>query len=389
MSHVPSFEVQERILYECEKELSSCIVTLKDDFDTRSSFDRAVLRLDMTSSPGYPYSYEATTNGQWLKWNGVFCDPIQLERLWYDVKLVLSDQWQHVLKTFIKQEPHKKSKVDEKRWRLIMASSLCVQLAWHMLFDDLNDKEIEKSYIIPPQQGIVLPSGGWRLYYDSWKQRGLSHGVDKSAWDWTAPFWAIMLDLDLRFRLLRGSRKKEWLLVAKILYRHMFEDPCILTSNGCLYRQIVPGIMKSGCVSTISINGHCQLFLHIASCLEAGISIFPFPRCCGDDTINHQKHCHLSPYYARFGVIVKSVSNDIEFVGHRFDIDGPKPLYVDKHIKRLLYVPDDILPGFLDSMSRMYVKSSLFGFWESLANDLVGGLPLSHKAINYWYDHAV
>lgn len=385
----PSLEMQERILYECEKEYAGCVWSLDDDFDSFEAFERALRRLDMTSSPGFPYQREAPTNGDWLKWNGVEVDEIQKQRLWFDVQLVMRDQWEHIIRVFIKQEPHKLAKVESGRWRLIMASSLPVQMLWHMLFDDLNDLEIKNSYDIPSQQGIILVAGGWKRYHAAWKELGLTCGVDKSSWDWTAPFWAIMLDLELRRRLGRGDRLQEWITLAKLLYRHMFEIPTLMLSDGQTFKQIVPGIMKSGCVNTISTNSHCQVFLHLAVCLDANIRLRPFPRACGDDTIHHVMHTNHLDLYKRYGVQIKEVSDElIEFVGHEFHDDGPRPMYILKHLKKLRYVSDDVLPQYLDSMARMYVHTDHFYFWERLARALRCPLPLSREAYSYWYDFA-
>lgn len=342
----------------------------------------------MTSSPGYPYMREATTNGQWLHWNGIECDRIQLERLWYDVQMVLEDRWEHRIRVFIKQEPHKISKAREGRWRLIMASSLCVQLVWHMLFDYLNDKEIAESYHIPSQQGLVLVGGGWKRYRKSWVEQGLTVGLDKSAWDWTAPFWCVRMNLELRQRLGRGEKLGEWRKLAELMYRHMFEHPILVLSDGTMLRQLIPGIMKSGCVNTISDNGHDQQFIHCAVAEAQGIEYDPYPPACGDDTLQHPKHTQDLAYYRNFGVQVKSVSEDIEFVGHEFTANGPHPLYFSKHLKKLQYVPDDVLPQYLDSMARMYVHTRYYDIWETMANVAGCPLPLSKSAYLYWYDYA-
>lgn len=385
-SKIPSPLSQQRILYECERAYSRCVWLLRDDFDSRAAFDDAVRRLDMTSSPGWPYQREATTNGQWLKWNGVECDGFQLDSLWHDVQLVLTDQWEHIVRVFIKQEPHKKRKVAENRWRLIMASSLCVQVAWHMLFSALNDIEIDKAYYIPSQQGIVLVGGGWRQFHQSWTHLGTIHGMDKSAWDWTAPYWALKLDLQLRYRLGRGPRMKEWLGKAELLYRHMFEEPVLMTSAGYCFRQVVPGIMKSGCVNTISTNSHCQVFIHMAVCFETGLPIHPLPRVCGDDTLHHSRHVQDLEPYRLYGMQLKSISDTVEFVGHEFHSSGPRPMYLLKHLKKLLYVPEENLEQYLDSMARMYVHTDYFDMWEAIARRLGFVFPLSRHAYLHWYD---
>lgn len=386
-AEAPTQQQINRILYECEKAYSCCIWDLPDNFDSYESFESAVRRLDMTSSPGIPYMREATTNGNWLKFNGVECDYVQLQRLWYDVQLVFQHKFEQILRVFVKPEPHKMSKVQAKRWRLILASPLSVQVAWHMLFDYLNDKEIENAYFIPSQQGAVLVKGGWKIFREQWVNSGTVYGLDKSAWDWTAPSWAIYLDLELRARLGRGRRLSEWEQLATYLYDEMFKTPLLSLSNGTTYRQTIPGIVKSGCVSTISINSHCQVFLHIQYSLALGLPIFPLPKCCGDDTLQSEVHIHNLDVYERFGVKIKSVSRSLEFMGHEILPTGPVPMYILKHFKKLQFVDEQYLPEYLDSMARMYCHSEYYHLWSELARLLNLQLPFSQQYYIYWYDN--
>lgn len=370
-----------------EKAYVGCVWTVDDDFDTFDNFERAIYNLDMQSSPGIPYLKEAHTNGDWLKWNGVEACGIQLRRLWHDVKLVLADEWDTHLRVFIKQEPHKLEKVRDKRWRLIMAAPLCVQIAWHMLFSKMNDLEIKRAYDIPSQQGAVFVGGGWKRYLGSWKDRGLTYGLDKRAWDWTMPYWIIQLERKFRCRMGRGSRIGEWDEKSALLYRRMFEDPYLVLSDGTRLKQVIPGIMKSGCVNTISANSHGQVIGHIAVCIYANIDILPLPCCCGDDTNQHIKHTYHLDVYKRFGIQVKSVSETLEFMGHDFPNEGPRPLYWMKHLKKMHYVDEENLSQYLDSMARMYVHTREFEFWEDIARELGYTLPLSREAYKYWYDY--
>lgn len=380
---------QEHILYLAERAYADhCVWNLPDDYLSYRRFEDSVARLDMQSSPGFPYMREATSNGLWLKWDGLRADEIQKLRLWHDVQLVFRDEYEHITRVFVKQEPHKIAKIEQKRWRLIMASSLPVQVAWHMLFSYLNDIEIDKAYDIPSQQGIVLVKGGWRDFMRSWDYRGLTCGLDKSAWDWTAPKWALDLDLQLRFRLGRGHQMNEWLGYAKILYRRMFEEAKLLLSDGSVYRQTVPGVMKSGCVNTISTNSHCQVFLHLAVCLDMGVTPYPLPVCCGDDTLQHARHAGDLEVYRKYGIVVKSVSDKVEFVGHEFSLEGPRPMYLLKHLKKLRYIKEDDMAQYLDSMARMYVHTPYFQIWSSLASAAGKPLPLSYEAYKFWYDYS-
>lgn len=360
---------------------------MEDDFDSYESFERALRRLDMTSSPGYPYCREATTNGQWLRWTGVDADAVQKMRLWADVRRVMVGDFPNYVRVFIKEEPHKLSKVQEDRWRLILASSLPVQMFWHMLFDQLNDREIDKSYYIPSQQGFKSVGGAWKQYTRSWKQQGKTCGVDKSAWDWTCPWWLLEAELELRARLARGARLEEWATHARRMYRDMFANSILVLSSGASFHQVVPGVMKSGCVNTISTNSHCQVILHLVACFEAEVDPFPLPSACGDDTIQHPRHDVLRSVYERHGVIIKSISDNLEFMGHEFGDSGPRPLYFKKHLYKMKYTPDEILPQYFDSMARMYVHADEYVVWETLAELNGTPLPLSRRAYLYWYDY--
>lgn len=383
----PSPDTLDRILYEMENDYRPVVWVLPDDFDSFGRFKRVVLtRLDMQASPGYPYLREASTVGQWLGWDSFNVNEVRLMRLWYDVQAVIQDRWQHVLKVFIKMEPHKLKKVLSKRWRLIMSNSLPVTVLWHMLFDFMNDLEIEKAYEIPSQQGIRMKGGNWRIFYESWKSAGLSCGLDKSSWDWTAPYWALKLDLRFRYRMGRGDHMERWHGMAQLLYRHMFEEPYVLTSAGLLYRQVVPGIMKSGCVNTISTNSHMQVMIHYAVCLHMGWPLRPTPVCCGDDTLQHEKHTLDVGIYNRFGAIIKEVSDTMEFVGHTFTDNGPIPNYFQKHLKKIAYVAEENQATYLDQMARMYCHTGYFEFWNRVAIRLEKPLPHSRFNYQFWYN---
>lgn len=385
-SAIPTENEKERILYLMEKEYRPVRWRLPDDFDSREAFDRAVRRLDMTSSPGFPYMREASTNGQWLCWNGVCCDPIRLDRLWYDVQRVFDGSFEQFIRVFIKSEPHKSVKAEEGRWRLIMACSLPVQMVWHMLFDYMNDLEIEKAYEIPSQQGLVLVNGGWKLFRKSWIEQGYDSGLDKSAWDWTAPSWALDLDLEFRRRMGYGDRIAEWHRFARYMYDEMFVRPRLILSDGSVWLQTIPGIMKSGCVNTISSNSHMQVMIHVVACDSSEMPVYPLPRAVGDDTLQCQSQTTDLEAYRRYGVVVKTASEGLEFVGHEFTRDGPHPLYMFKHVKRLQYTTDEILPQYLDSMARMYVHTEHYWIWERLAIRFGCPLSMSRDAYLYWYD---
>lgn len=382
----------ERVLYEMENAYSAVVWTLPDNFDSKEKFMDSLKRLDMNSSPGYPYCKLAATNREYLGFNGLFMDEDKVNMLWHDVRSIFEGvDVDFMLRVFIKPEPHTIDKINEGRFRLIMASPLCYQIVWHMLFDSLNDLEIEKTYDIPSQQGLILPMGEWKHFLRQWKSRGYDTGLDKRAWDWTAPYWLIEMELEFRLRMGRGSRMEEWHVLAVKMYRMMFAESKLILSDGSVYHQTVPGVMKSGCVNTISANSHMQVMIHILACWDQGISIHPLPVCCGDDTLQRMEQAIDLTSYAKYGALVKTASAGLEFVGHEFLQEGPIPIYHEKHLCKALSVPDDILPDYIDSMCRMYCKNRvMFDFWTALAEELrcVNKIK-SRQYYVTWYDFEV
>ena len=362
---------------------------LPDDFDSYEAFLRALRRVNLASSPGIPYCTNATTNAEWLGWNGVCFDPARIAELWYYTSQYLGSPNEVMLRTFVKREPHTAVKVSEGRWRLILASPLHVQIVWHMFFDELNDLEIAKAYEIPSQQGLILPNGGWKMFLRQWQTKGYDTGLDKSAWDWNCPYWLLMLDLEFRKRMGRGARIEEWALRSKALYERMFADPCVVLSNGMVYKQTVPGVMKSGCVNTISTNSHMQVIVHVLACEDQGISPFPLPVAVGDDTLQRRSQATDISCYARYGAIIKSASDGLEFVGHEFGAAGPMPIYTQKHMTKIAYQKDEHVGETIEAMCRMYCKNSvMFAYWVELALELgCHHMLRSRDYYCYWYDY--
>lgn len=372
----------------CEQAYRSCKHQIDDDFDSYESFLKAVDRLDRSSSPGYPYCKAATTNGQYLGWDGLSYNKEKVDLLWGEVyRIFESRDASCIHRLFLKMEPLSKEKIEEGRYRIIIAAPLPVQIAWHMVFDKLNDLEIDNTYLIPSQQGLIIPNGGWKVFLNQWKSKGYDTGLDKRAWDWNAPIWLIRMCLRLRTRLATGRRLNDWIAMATELYRTTFEDVTFIISDGTIFHQDYPGVMKSGSVVTISDNSHMQVFVHIFACEDQGVSIYPLPSACGDDTLQKKEQAVDIEVYSRYGAIVKSASDGLEFVGHEFLDSGPVPLYFDKHITMSFHVRPINLASYFDSMCRMYTKSPLFDFWVLYAQEC-GVYVMSRAYYDRWFDFA-
>lgn len=384
----PDPAVNERVLYHLEKALSSCVWELKTDFDSYQGFLRSLRRLEMSSSPGYPYCLEATTNGEWLGWNGVWFDEQRLALLWNDVLAVFRNESPCIMRTFIKMEPHKESKLEEGRLRLIQGLPLADQVAWQMLYADYCDKLVENAYEIPLKHGMKMYGGSWKLYHKQFKANGFDVGLDRKAHDWTCMKWKLDNSLVICFRLGRGKRMLEWYELAKILHQRVYQNPLLMLSDGSIWRQLVAGIQKSGTVKTIVTNGVIVVIDHCFVMIIMGFVPDPSKSAVlGDDSLLEKKFSDVA-IYRDLGVIIKSASEGLEFAGHEFTDSGPVPLYFSKHLEKMLTVSNDVLSEYFDSIMRLYTHHPVLQpFWRLMARECgVEDQLLSDQAYQFWYD---
>lgn len=384
----PSEQQRELILNMMEPYYRGCAVNV-DNFDTREHFETCLRQLEFQSSPGYPYMFEKSTIGEWLGFDGTSFNVMQVEKLWHAVNQTIEGDVDCYWRVFIKQEPHKLHKIEQSRYRLIMCPPLHVQVLWQMVFAAQNQKEIELSYFLPSQQGIVMPYGGWSHYYSQWTSNGTTVGTDAVAWDWTVPGWLLQLELAFRKRQTRGFRRDEWMNLAAKLYRDAFRDCKLVFSDGTVYQQQHWGIMKSGCVNTISTNSHGGFIYHILYCLETSTPIEPIPRCVGDDKLVHEKHTEHLEVYERYGNLIKSVSENCEFVGHEFYSTGPRPMYLGKHVFNFMHARDDNIEDMMESYLRLNaLYDDGYKFWSTVADELsLGDRVLSREHYISWYNN--
>lgn len=342
---------------------------LRDDWLSYDNYYTKVLSLDMTSSPGYPLMLYFPTNADFFKWNGITVDQERVDIMWEQVQTVISGDYIHYYRAFIKNEVHTKTKAEQGKYRLILASALAVQIVWHMVFDDLNSLEISNLYRTPSMQGLILPFGGWRRFSQFIHKNMMYTSIDKSSWDWTAPGWSLDLDLRLRYGLCVNPSQC-WLKLARTLYDDAFVNSKILLPDGNVYQQEFNGFMKSGIVNTISTNSHCQIFLHVLASIRSGTSLDNFIFAVGDDTIQQYSNDNYISELSKAGCIIKECHQNAHFVG--FNFSNPKivePLYVSKHIARL-YLDDSYIEQVCDCYLRLYVHSSNYVFFEDLADEL-------------------
>jgi len=342
-------------------------------------FSDLVSQLDHASSPGIPYMTANPTIGGWLGWDGKNYDPVKLQLLWHDTQLVLQGKYNHYFRVFVKDEPHSLKKASTRRWRLIYAASLPVQMAWRMAFSHQNENLNARPYETPSGHGLVFCYGGWRRFKHHAKSLGLKISRDISAWDVNAPGWIIDAVMNLR---LRWGGPPEWERVVKLLYDDAFSHAKLAFSNGMVVQQAFRGFQKSGLFSTIADNSLHMGILHLAACFYSNNS---FTNWCatGDDVL---QEC-IDPAYIQavhsMGVTIKEYEPVLNFMGTSFQTE-PKPLYLAKHIANYSCA-DKQRAEMLDAYGRYYSHSPFFKFWQVLSQ--VAKSPIrSQLYYQFWFD---
>lgn len=250
--------------------------------------------------------------------------------------------WSDPLKVFIKQEPHKKSKILENRLRLIMSVSLIDSMVDRILFQRFANK-VTSNYA---QTGIMLGwspvKGGYRLLEAMFMGKE-TMSIDKSAWDWSVPHWLLKAVLNLILRLA-ADYPPWWQLAVETRFKCLFEQPTFIFNDGTLGTQNKPGVMKSGCYLTIIINSIAQMILHHKACrlLNLDARLYTFVS-MGDDTLQESfpQHAQYVEKLVEMGFKVKwhlHGREAFEFAGFRFK-NGYYPAYEDKHLFQLEHLP--------------------------------------------------
>lgn len=167
------------------------------------------------------------------------------------------------IRVFIKQEPHKREKMDEGRFRIISSVSVVDQIIDRMIFGKLNDSEIENWKNIPFKVGTGLSTDkqveeleeNIRSYFDT----GFTTD-DQSGWDWSFKEWNFRSEANLRIMLMYDcsfcdAQKIDTPFAVFVRARLKYLSNSIFcTSDGVLWSQGKKGKMKSGSLITLRTN---------------------------------------------------------------------------------------------------------------------------------------
>lgn len=275
------------------------------------------------------------------------------------------------IRIFIKQEPHKISKIKEGRLRLISSVSLIDQVIDRFIYTAQNEAEINCWKDIPTKcgTGLSLDSQQQELYSNIKKISRKLFSSDVKGWDWNYKEWQHKVEAIRRmmawgysfdysycaaFNLVNYNALPS--IVKLLIFRTKFLSyNLLMLSDGTIVTHGKPGWQKSGSYITLSANSSQRTILPI-------IIADSSPAVMGDDCVEDACDRSLEEItngYTKFGFNI----TDGKF------IEGDEPIEFCSH---LLY-KDRAIPQNQVKMAFKYLHSNLRDTLEQqdqIINDL-------------------
>lgn len=341
------------------REFRSTMYWLPDDFMSRDHFVRSLEDIQKDSSPGYPLMRRFATNGNLFWDNEGVLIPERVEMVWQMVRHQLSTRQCHPIRLFIKSEPHKIAKMEQRRYRLIYSVSIIDTMIDRMLLGNFADRLMENWLVTPSMIGWSPLYGGWKILpYNC-------VGYDLTAWEYTVPRWLISTFLRVAQELKVGTQTNfefgTWEELLSWRIDCLFNRAELILSSGRRYRLEVYGIMKSGSFITIMANTIMQRLLFVAACFACGMTDIPRQLAMGDDGVfDEELPAEVLRLVAEWGFIVKDSARN-EFCGITWGRGKVEPVYRGKHLAKFRFMPESIARNLFLSYQIYYARSDWFG----------------------------
>lgn len=224
---------------------------------------------------------------------------------------LLKNGYIDAMKLFIKLEPHKISKLNENRERLIFSVSLIDNIIAILLCNAQNKTEIINYLTIPSKAGLSFTDEGTRKFLETIPDFSIL-GTDVKDWDFHLKPWEFQLDLDRRADL-NGGHNTLWYHLLQVQY-YCIQRKVFVLSDGTMYAQVLPGIMPSGYNNTTSTNSAIRAGNHHV--IAAKLQFNPWCYTMGDDSLEKDHPGVTEAYTSYLGKTIKDskiVSKDSGF----------------------------------------------------------------------------
>jgi len=234
----------------------------------------------------------------------------------------------------VKGELHSAKKLEEGRVRLIMVNSLIDQMVERFLFEPQNSAEIASHTTLPSKPGMGLHDEGLKHLREALAGIPNPRASDANAYDWRVLWWHLEMDLEVRKRLtglapgaplLRAMEARFWALA----------NAAFVFSDGVVWSQVEPGIMKSGSVLTAATNSRIRYMLARLVGANSGGKIVgcQLAMTMGDDCVESDPGSEAVSEYRAMGMVIE-FSDRLDFCST--DLETLEPLTWPKMVANYL-----------------------------------------------------
>lgn len=244
-----------------------------------------------------------------------------------------------IVRVFVKNEPHKREKIQSLRERLIMSISLVDQVVERFLYAPQNRLEVERWTECPSSPGIGFDDETNRVTFGLFKpymDTGILRTSDISGWDWCYKPWLEYADCEIRVKL--AGLDHDHPLANAMRTRSLCALRSVFSlSDGRLFELGFDGIMKSGRYVTSSTNSRARVLLaDVVQLRQTGQH--GWCRSMGDDAGESHADGAVDAYEA-LGFRVKEYEEcdgQFEFCSHLYKDGRAEPLTWAKTLYRYL-----------------------------------------------------
>lgn len=295
------------------------------------------------------------------------------------------------IRVFVKQEPHKMSKLLTERYRLISAVSLTDTMCDRVMLGWLMKAALSSVGLTPIMIGWSPVGPGCRLVSRLFEGKD-TRGLDKTAWDWTMKPWLFHAIYDLILSLAVGA-PSWWVDWFEKRWASLFRDAVFQFADGSQVQQTEWAVMKSGCYLTILLNSVGQLFYHVMAMDAIGKSLDSLKYIVIGDDVTIEDFPEFSEYedfILQHGALLKP-SEPVkipEFAGFSFPkwkgIDVYRPEYLDKHVWKITHTSLEQLEEVLKSYQLLYAYDDVVLDWiRSVMRKISPASVISKPALRY------
>lgn len=292
------------------------------------------------ASTGMNYSWLAKTNGDVLDDDemrqfvvalaiqraealSLMCPAALEEKLRSDPTFLVRNNLADPVRVFIKNEIHPRRKAVINKWRHIASVSIVDRLTETLLVRNQDKAEIENWRKVPSKCGFGQTDADVAELVDFALLKGLNLSSDASGWDGTVPLTLLRLDAQRRVWLARDANTAWENAIKNVFLSSAYR--LLATSDGNLYRRLVPGGQASGRKVTSSGNGAMRRAVDVVAGLHLGCDTQSM--CMGDDCVTRwsgDEKEYVDFVQRRFGIKLTDIARmnqHFEFCSHLFDVE--------------------------------------------------------------------